>query len=225
MPGRGVTPRTGLKGQPRDKGSGGRSRDRGHGFTPGEPQGQAGSLPGQGVRGGGGGPRVAHSCSIWATGHLYWAVLKRQMSANCRTVGTALRHPLAPCLPPISPPRLPDPPHPLASPPPPPAMSPLNPKCAPHTGHFDPLDALAGVVGDVDVDVQGLPVIVELGGALAQCCAPLPAPQHPTPLPRDPPRSLPHCWEPQAPSPPSPAPHLGPPNLPRPLPHHPLLHA
>lgn len=32
-----------------------------------------------------GGRQYTYSCSTWATGHLYWAVLKRQMSAYCRT--------------------------------------------------------------------------------------------------------------------------------------------
>src|SRR4029434_2027599 len=31
--------------------------------------------------------RGTHSASTWATGHLYCAVLNRQMSAYCRTVG------------------------------------------------------------------------------------------------------------------------------------------
>lgn len=41
--------------------------------------------------------------------------------------------------------------------------TPLNsPSVTPLTGDFDFLDGLGGVVGDVDVDVEGLPVVVQL---------------------------------------------------------------
>lgn len=87
---------------------------------------------------------VAHSASSWATGHLYWAVLNRQMSAYCRTEERKRSYPW-----------------PLK----------VNQstrqntckRCGEHLAwYFDSFHSLGWVVGDVNIHADGLSMIIQL---------------------------------------------------------------